>query len=264
MIAEKLKIFPLLILVAMLAFSVRLAEVVGGVRTLSSGTAMAEETAPKPDDAALAAPGEKKPAEEKAAEEKAAEEKAEDKPKEEAKTETKDEAKKEEPKTAEKKDSKSKVPDTVWKDAADSDVDSASSVKAEMFEDLAKRRDALDAREKELTTREALIKAAEQELDRKYQELDTIRGEIKTLLTQQSEEEKARITSLVKIYEGMKPAQAANIFNTLDLDILVEVMTQMSERKLAPVIAVMDPERARTVTIMMAQQKRLPELPESN
>ncbi|HRQ61766.1 MAG TPA: flagellar protein FlbB [Alphaproteobacteria bacterium] len=256
MIAEKLKIFPLLILVAMLAFSVRLAEVVGGVRTLSSGSAMAEETAPKPDDAALAAPGEKKAPEEKPAEEATKETKAE---------ETKEgDAKKAEPKKAEKKEAKAKTPDTIWKDAADSDVDSASAVKAEMFEDLAKRRDALDVREKELITREALIKAAEAELDRKYQELDTIRGEIKTLLTEQSEEEKARITSLVKIYEGMKPAQAANIFNTLDLDILVEVMTQMSERKLAPVLAVMDPERARTVTIMMAEQKKLPALPESN
>ena len=83
------------------------------------------------------------------------------------------------------------------------------------------------------------------------------------LLEDQSEEEKARIASLVKIYEGMKPKEAARIFDTLDLDILVNVVSQMSERKLSPVLASMNPERARTVTIMLAEQKTLPEMPEN-
>ena len=55
--------------------------------------------------------------------------------------------------------------------------------------------------------------------------------EIQDLLKQQSEEEKARIASLVKIYEGMKPKDAARIFNTLDTDILLDVVGKMSERK---------------------------------
>ena len=46
-----------------------------------------------------------------------------------------------------------------------------------------------------------------------------------------------------------------------DLDILVEVISRMSERKVSPVLAAMNPERARTITIMLAEQKSLPELP---
>jgi flagellar motility protein MotE (MotC chaperone) len=38
----------------------------------------------------------------------------------------------------------------------------------------------------------------------------------------------------------------------------------MSERKLSPIIAAMNPERAKTMTIMLAQEKKLPTLPESN
>ena len=57
------------------------------------------------------------------------------------------------------------------------------------------------------------------------------------------------------------PKDAARIFDTLDIDILVDVMANMSERKMSPILAAMNPERARTVTIMLAQQKQLPELP---
>jgi len=152
------------------------------------------------------------------------------------------------------------VPDMEWRDASDQELDYAN-VRMEMFDDLSARRQMLDKREKEMMTREALLRAAEQEIDRKYQELSGLRGEIENLLEQQSSEEKARIASLVKIYEGMKPKDAARIFDTLDLDILVAVMSEMSERKLSPVLAAMNPERARTITIMLAEQKKLPELP---
>ena len=154
------------------------------------------------------------------------------------------------------------VDTSKWRDASDSDID-ISSVKMEMFEDMAARRKELDRREQTLVTREALLQAAEQEIERKYQEMDALRNQIEQLLEDQSEEEKARITSLVKIYEGMKPKEAARIFDTLDLDVLVNVVSLMSERKLSPVLAAMNPERARTVTIMLAEQKTLPELPEN-
>ncbi len=148
-----------------------------------------------------------------------------------------------------------------WRDASDEDI-GITSLKMEMYEDLVERRKALDQREKQLQTREALLTAAEMELDRKYQELNQLRRKIEGLLEQQSEEEKARIESLVKIYEGMKAKEAASIFDTLDLDILVLVLSNMSERKLSPILAKMNPERARTVTIMLAEQKQLPALPQ--
>ena len=152
------------------------------------------------------------------------------------------------------------VPDVEWRDASDQELD-YSNVRMEMFDDLSERRKMLDKREKELMTREALLRAAEKEIDRKYQELNGLRTQIEELLQQQSEAEQARITSLVKIYEGMKPKDAARIFDTLDLDVLLAVMAEMSERKLSPILAAMNPERARTITIMLAEQKKLPELP---
>ncbi len=148
---------------------------------------------------------------------------------------------------------------TKWHDAVEAEyLDSGIDMK--LFEDLAGRRKAIEKREKELMTREALLKAAEQELDQKYRELQILRGELEALLEKQSDEEEARIQSLVKIYEGMKSGDAARIFNSLDIDVLVEVMSRMSERKLAPILADMNPDRAQAITILLAQQKQLPEL----
>jgi flagellar motility protein MotE (MotC chaperone) len=131
----------------------------------------------------------------------------------------------------------------------------------EVLQDLAARRDSLDKKEQELQTREALLRAAEQEIDRKYQELSSLRSELENLLNKQSEEEKSRIISLVKVYENMKPKEAARIFDTLDIPVLMSVMSKMSERKLSPIMASMNPERAKTMTIMLAEEKALPTLP---
>lgn len=146
-----------------------------------------------------------------------------------------------------------------WKDFADTDLE-YSELRTQLIEDLSKRRRNLESKEKELLMREALLQAAEKEVDQKIQELESVRFEIEALLQTQSEEERKRIQSLIKIYEGMKAKDAARIFNTLDLDVLLAVLTGMSERKSAPIIAAMQPERARTVTIMMAEQKQLPNL----
>lgn len=149
-----------------------------------------------------------------------------------------------------------------WKDAVDTGLDT-STVQREMLQDLAERKQRLARRSQQLAQREALLKAAEKELDRKFNELAALRDDIKDLLKEQSEEEQARINSLVKIYSGMKAKDAARIFNTLDIDILVDIMTRMSERKTGPVLAEMESEKARAVTIRMAEQKKLPELPQN-
>lgn len=138
------------------------------------------------------------------------------------------------------------------------DTPSFSASEIEVLQSLSKRREDIDRREKVLTQREALLSAAEQEVDHKIAELNKLKGEIENLLGQQQKLEDERITSLVKIYEGMKPKEAATIFNTLDMDVLLPVISRMSERKSGPIMASMDPEKARLVTIRLAQQRELP------
>ncbi len=150
--------------------------------------------------------------------------------------------------------------DQAWKDSSDLD-DEYSDVKMELFADLSKRRKDLETKEKELVMREALLKAAQAELEQKTDELTKIKTDIEGLLKQQTDQENKRIASLVKIYEGMKAKDAARIFDSLEMDVLLQVMTRMSERKSAPILAAMDADRARNLTILLAEQSKLPEIP---
>ncbi len=261
---NRFKVMPLLVLVAALSFGVRFGEFVTGV---SSAPGVAQAKDPVVEEA-------KKQSEEKVALEKSGakkslkeiskekfKEKFEDEAKEDSDKKSKEKNLEEEPRTVpvpepHAKDGEEKMD---WKDSVDSDLE-FSAVKMELFDDLSKRRKDLEGRERELSVREALLKAAEQEIDQKYKELVSLRTEIQDLLVEQSEEEKSRVASLVKIYEGMKPKDAARIFNTLDMGVLLQVVSEMSERKSAPVIASMSPDRARNLTMMLMEQKSLPDL----
>ena len=53
---------------------------------------------------------------------------------------------------------------------------------------------------------------------------------------------------LVKVYEAMKPRDAATIFNDLEMPVLLQVVDRMKEAKAAPVLAAMQPDKARDLT----------------
>lgn len=148
-----------------------------------------------------------------------------------------------------------------WPDASNTAA-RFSDKRMKLYKDLAERRKELNKRAEKLEKKKALLKAAEKELDQKYQELKKLRNEIKSLLKRQSEQKEKRISSLVKIYSGMKADDAARIFNTLEMNVLVEVMSRMSERNLAPILAEMDSEKARKVTMLLAEEKDLPSMPQ--
>ena len=248
----RLRLLPVLILVSFLSFAVRVGDFWVGLSQMGQSTAAEQKPVPAegaepPPVPASTAKTDAKPADAKTADAQPADAKLTDaKP---AASETAPGAAPEDP--AEK---------PGWRDATEEQF-SDSTVSAEVMGDLAKRREALDKQARELATREALLTAAQKELDQKLQEMTNLRNEIQGMMKELSDDEKARIQSLVKIYEGMKPGDAARIFNTLDIDVLLEVMSRMSERKSSPVLALMDADRARTITILLAQQKKLPELP---
>ncbi|MBM3618270.1 MAG: hypothetical protein FJX23_06955 [Alphaproteobacteria bacterium] len=126
-----------------------------------------------------------------------------------------------------------------------------------VLENLSARREKIEQLEREVALREKMLQATEQNIDTKLNELKSLSEEVKGMLVVQNKEEETKITSLVKIYEAMKPKDAARIFDEMDMDVLLMVAGRMSERKVAPVLAAMTPEKAKDVTQeLAAQQKR--------
>lgn len=127
-----------------------------------------------------------------------------------------------------------------------------SQSEIDLLQALAARRDQLDKREKELDQRETLLQAAEKRVNDKVAELEGVRGELLKLIEKRNQEDDAKLKSLVRIYESMKPKEAAQILQEWDADKLVELISRMKEAKVGPILASMSPEKAKTVTTLLA------------
>ncbi|WP_448188903.1 MotE family protein [Azospirillum sp. sgz301742] len=135
-------------------------------------------------------------------------------------------------------------------------------VDGEMAQHFANRRAEVERRTKDVEQREALLAAAEKRIDQKLQELDKVRTDIQKLLRTGDDKQSAQLESLVKIYETMKPKEAARIFEELDMPVLLDVIQRMKEQKTAPILAAMDPVKAKTVTSALVERRTMPALPQ--
>jgi flagellar motility protein MotE (MotC chaperone) len=121
--------------------------------------------------------------------------------------------------------------------------------------ELRHRRQELDAREAAVAARESLLAATEQKLSARVDELQALQKKLEVLDAARRQREDTSWQGLVKVYEAMKPRDAANIFNDLDMPILLQVADRMKESKAAPILAAMQPDKAREVTTQLAQMR---------
>lgn len=130
-----------------------------------------------------------------------------------------------------------------------------SQTEIDLLQNLGKRREELDQRERDIELKAKVLDAGEKRLDDKMTQMRVMQTELSKVVAQYNEKQSTQIKSLVKIYENMKPTDAANIFNQMDMPILLEVIDKMSERKVSPVLAAMDPKKAKDVTEELAAMR---------
>ncbi|HXA70812.1 MAG TPA: hypothetical protein VNW24_10200 [Stellaceae bacterium] len=126
----------------------------------------------------------------------------------------------------------------------------------EVLQKLSDRRAALERRAQAVSQQEVVLKAAEQRVDEKLAKLKSMEQEIGGLVDQETQQGDARLKGLVKIYETMKPREAARIFEELDTPTVLDVIGQMREAKAAPILASMDPSKAKSVTAALIQRRQ--------
>ncbi|HUZ63142.1 MAG TPA: hypothetical protein VMU82_05460 [Acetobacteraceae bacterium] len=121
--------------------------------------------------------------------------------------------------------------------------------------DLRARRAALDARARALDERAAVLGATEQKLKTRLAQMMALQKKLEVLSAARQQRRDARWTGLVKVYEAMQPSDAAKIFDGLDMKVLLQVLARMNERKAAPVLAAMQPAKAREATDELAAMR---------
>ena len=118
--------------------------------------------------------------------------------------------------------------------------------------DLRDRRQDLEAREATLASRESMLAAAETKLSERVEELQSLQKKLESLDSNHKQQEDVAWLGLVKVYETMKPRDAAVIFNDLGMQVLLSVVDRMKEAKAAAILAAMTPDKAREVTMQLA------------
>ena len=127
-----------------------------------------------------------------------------------------------------------------------------SPAELQVLQSLGARRGQLDKREQDLDVQLALMAAAEAKLDAKIQALNGMKGDIAKLMVDADEKEQAEIDRLVKVFELMKPKDAAPRMVLLDDSVRLPVASRMKERALSPIIANMPPAEAKKLTEALA------------
>jgi len=121
-----------------------------------------------------------------------------------------------------------------------------------VFHDMAVERDRIQQDREELLALSQSIAVQEQVLEQGREGLLAV---IKKLDFKQQEyiaERERSATKLAKMYEAMKPQQAAPILVALDMDIVLDIMTRMKERQAAKILAKMDAGFAAQISTRMS------------
>jgi flagellar motility protein MotE (MotC chaperone) len=123
-----------------------------------------------------------------------------------------------------------------------------------ILERLQSRRQELEARAREIDIRESLLKSAEKRIESRVEELKAVESRIGTATEQKTEADTARFKGIITMYEGMKPKDAAKVFDRLEMSVLFEIASQIAPRKMSDILGLMSPEAAERLTIEMAHR----------
>ena len=123
-----------------------------------------------------------------------------------------------------------------------------------ILERLQARRQELETRAREIDIRENLLKAAEKRIEGRVEELKGAESRIGTATEQKSADDGARFKGIITMYEGMKPKDAAKVFDRLEMGVLFEIASQIAPRKMSDILGLMSPEAAERLTVELARR----------
>ena len=126
----------------------------------------------------------------------------------------------------------------------------------QILQSLGQRRSELDQREAQLDSRAQLMQAADDKLDSRITQLTTLKGQIQALIDQANKTGDDDTNRMIKVYEAMKPKDAAAVITPMSDDVRLPIAAGMKDRALAAVLAAMPPDAARELTEKLANRMK--------
>ncbi len=128
----------------------------------------------------------------------------------------------------------------------------------ELLSDISAERELIANSREEAKAEIAEVDLAREKLKIEMSQLEELKGSVEALLGKVEASHTSDVDRLVAIYNGMKPAEASAIMNDLDIEVTVMVLGQMQERNVAPILAKMNPVRARAISKIIFERSKLP------
>jgi flagellar motility protein MotE (MotC chaperone) len=136
----------------------------------------------------------------------------------------------------------------------DANQPQVSASERAILERLQARRQELEQRAREIEIRESLLKSAEKRIEGRVEEMKATEARITTVTGQKAETDAARFKGIITMYEGMKPKDAAKVFDRLEMSVLYEIASQIAPRKMSDILGLMQPEAAERLTVELARR----------
>jgi len=148
--------------------------------------------------------------------------------------------------------------ETTSQEVKESGISSKSPVLPEILADIAAERQAIELRRQALDEQEAELSLARAAIEAQMADLTQLGEKIEETLAMAESTHVEDISSLVKMYEGMKPEQAGSLLSDIDIEVATLVIAAMREAKAGPILAKMETRRAQAVSKIIFERSKLP------
>ncbi len=119
---------------------------------------------------------------------------------------------------------------------------------------IQERSEQLDARERRIAERLALLEIAEEEFESRREALIAAEEALAATLAIADNAAENDIQRLTAVYQNMKPKKAAEIFNTMDPTFASGFLARMAPEAAADILTAMDTDAAYTISVIMASR----------
>lgn len=126
------------------------------------------------------------------------------------------------------------------------------------FNDLNKRKEVLEKKEKELSQLEEELQKRQSEIEGKIKELEKTRAQIAGVLQDRVKTDEERVDKLVQFYSNMKPTNAAKIIATLEEGLAITILNKMKKQEAAAILNFIEPQRAKEISERFAGYVKAP------
>lgn len=125
---------------------------------------------------------------------------------------------------------------------------------ASMLAAFRERETQLDALELRLADREQVLRVAKIKIEEQIAELVGAEERLAETLAQADGAAEGDISRITAVYENMKPAKAAELFQTMDIEFASNFLIRMNPDAAAAILSSIEPETAYSISVMMASR----------